>query len=83
MNNQLVRFGETLVLMNLLIKSIVYRILRIIILLSITYYISGDISQSITISFIDAIIATMYYYYFDVLWIKLTELFIRMKYMKL
>jgi len=52
----------------LIIKSIIYRILRIILLLITTYFIIGNINIALSISFIDAFIATIYYYYFDKLW---------------
>ena len=52
----------------ILIKAIVYRILRILLLLITTFLILGDISTALSISVVDAIIATLYYYYFDKSW---------------
>ena len=52
----------------LLIKAIIYRIFRISIILIISLLATGSIRESITISLLDAIIATIYYYYFDKLW---------------
>ena len=52
----------------LILKAIVYRVLRIILLLLTAYLVLGDISTAISISAIDAIIATVYYYFFDKGW---------------
>jgi len=52
----------------ILIKAIVYRILRILLLLITAYFVLGNISAALSISAIDAIIATLYYYYFDKSW---------------
>ena len=52
----------------LIFKAIVYRILRIILLLITSFLVLGDISTAISISAIDAIVATIYYYYFDKIW---------------
>jgi len=52
----------------LIIKSIVYRIIRIVLLFATTYLVLGDISSAISISIIDTIIATIYYYYFEKMW---------------
>jgi len=54
----------------LIIKAIIYRIIRILILLIISYIVLGNIGTALSISLIDAIIATIYYYYFDKLWTK-------------
>jgi len=52
----------------LILKSIVYRILRVILLLVVSYFFLGDIATALSISIIDALIATTYYYYFDLMW---------------
>ena len=52
-------------------KAIVYRVLRILIILIIALLATGSIRESLTISIIDAIIATAYYYYFDIFWSKI------------
>ena len=52
----------------LILKAIVYRIIRILILLAVSYFILGSISAALSISLIDAIIATVYYYFFDKAW---------------
>jgi len=57
----------------LVMKSIIYRILRVLIVLIVSYVVTGDISSSINISLIDAIVATIYYYYFDVYWDKISK----------
>jgi uncharacterized membrane protein len=49
-------------------KAIIYRIFRISIILVIALLATGSIRESLTISILDAIIATIYYYYFDKLW---------------
>lgn len=59
----------------ILLKSIVYRILRIFIVLIVTFIVTESIGSALSISFIDAIIATIYYYYFDKLWPKFERKF--------
>jgi uncharacterized membrane protein len=72
----------------LIVKSIVYRILRILLLLVTALVVLGDIKTAISISFIDAIVATIYYYYFDKIWEKFgipffTKVWYNIKYSKL
>jgi len=57
----------------LILKAIVYRIIRILILLAVSYFILGSISAALSISLIDAIIATVYYYFFDKAWNKFED----------
>jgi len=59
----------------LIIKSIVYRIIRVLLLLVVSYFVLGDIQMALSISFIDMIVATFYYYYFDKSWEKFGEPF--------
>ena len=54
----------------LILKSIVYRVLRIIISFIVSYLVVGDLSTAAAISAVDAVVATVYYYYFDKLWDK-------------
>jgi len=54
----------------LILKAIIYRILRILLLLITAYFVLGDIGVALSISGIDAIIATIYYYFFDKGWDK-------------
>jgi len=70
-----------------IIKAVLYRVFRILLLLVVSYVVLGDIKSALSISVIDAIIATVYYYYFDVVWEKylhpgIYELKIRFKYRK-
>ena len=58
------------VLILLIFKAIVYRLIRILILLLVSYLVLGNLTAALSISFIDAIVATVYYYYFDKLWAK-------------
>jgi len=70
----------------LILKSIIYRVLRILLLLIVSFIILGNINTALSISLLDALIATIYYYYFDIVWEKITpsikELGIRIKYRK-
>lgn len=71
----------------LLIKSIVYRIFRILILLAVALVVLGDTTAALSISVIDAVVATIYYYYFDKGWDRflepsIKELLIKIKYRK-
>lgn len=52
----------------LLIKSILYRVIRILIVLIVSVLVTGSIGTALSISLIDAGIATAYYYYFDKYW---------------
>jgi len=52
----------------LIIKSILYRLIRILLLLLTSFLILGNIETAFSISIIDAVIATIYYYYFDKFW---------------
>jgi len=52
----------------MILKALVYRVFRIILLLIVSYFVVGNIAAAISISFIDAGIATLYYYYFDKFW---------------
>jgi uncharacterized membrane protein len=49
-------------------KAIIYRIFRVTIILVIALLATGSIRESLTISILDAIVATAYYYYFDKFW---------------
>jgi len=71
----------------LIIKSIIYRIIRVLLLLTVSYFVIGDIQTALSISFIDMIVATFYYYYFDKTWEKFGEpffndVFLKFKYRK-
>ena len=52
----------------LLVKSVLYRVIRILIVLVITLLITGSVGNALTISLLDAVVATIYYYYFDKYW---------------
>ena len=65
--------------MNLMYKAIVYRFLRVTIVLIIALLATGSIRESLTISVLDAIIATIYYYYFDKFWSHLEVKYIKNK----
>jgi len=52
----------------LILKAVVYRVFRILLLLLTAYFVLGDITVALSISAIDAIIATVYYYFFDKGW---------------
>ena len=54
----------------LIFKAIVYRVLRILLLLITAFIVLGSIKTAISISLIDAVVATVYYYYFDKAWVK-------------
>jgi len=70
----------------LLLKSIVYRVLRIILLFITSYIMLDSIETAISISLVDAVIATIYYYYFDKIWetveIKIKHFLLSIKYRK-
>jgi uncharacterized membrane protein len=51
-----------------MLKAITYRIIRILLLLVIALTITGNVSEAVTVSVVDAILATLYYYYFDRMW---------------
>lgn len=53
----------------LILKAVVYRVFRILLLLLTAYVVLGDITTALSISAIDAIIATVYYYFFDKGWV--------------
>ena len=57
----------------LAIKAVIYRALRIVLLLIVAFLISGDVGMATKISIADSIIATIYYYYFDIVWEKFDE----------
>jgi len=71
----------------LFIKAIIYRIVRICIVFISGYFILGDPMAAISIAAIDMIAATIFYWYFDIIWVKieksLIELYIRWKYRKI
>jgi uncharacterized membrane protein len=74
--------------MILIVKSFIYRVLRVILLLIISYLVLGDIKDALSISFIDMAVATLYYFYFEKGWDKFGEPFfkevlLRAKYWKL
>ena len=71
----------------LIVKSIVYRIIRILLLLVVALVVLGDVTAALSISAIDAIVATVYYYYFDKWWDMylsplIQNLMIKIKYRK-
>jgi len=66
----------------LVLKAVVYRVFRILIVLAVSFFVLGNIQTAIGISLIDAIIATVYYYYFDVVWAKFEHLLLHWKYRK-
>lgn len=57
----------------LLAKALVYRVLRILLLLVTAYLVIGNIEEAMSISAIDAVVATVYYYYFDKAWCSLSS----------
>ncbi len=57
----------------LFLKAIVYRVFRILIVLIVALLVVGNIQAALSISAIDAIIATIYYYFFDKAWFKFEE----------
>jgi len=54
----------------LILKAIIYRIIRILLLLGVSYFVLGNITVALSISLIDPVIATIYYYFFDKMWDK-------------
>ena len=58
-------------------KSVLYRIIRLLLLVIISFLIIGDVSNAISISIIDAFVATLYYYYFDKIWDSHLERYIK------
>jgi len=54
--------------MILIIKAVVYRMIRILLLWTIALIILDNPKDALTISLVDAIAATIYYYYFDKIW---------------
>ena len=70
----------------LILKAIIYRILRIGIVLIVSFFVLGNIQTALSISIIDALVATIYYYYFDKFWdkvqIKLEHYYLAFKYRK-
>jgi len=56
--------------MPLIYKSLIYRLLRVGILLIISYAITDDITNAMSISIIDMVVATGYYYLFEIYWNK-------------
>ncbi len=71
----------------LILKTIIYRILRILIVLLVTFSITGSIGSALSISLIDALVASVYYYYFDKYWLvlepKIQHLYFKVKYRKM
>jgi len=57
----------------LILKSIIYRIIRILLLLIVSYFVLGNITTALSISLIDAVVATIYYYFFDKAWSKFED----------
>jgi len=57
----------------LILKAIVYRVIRILLLLIVSYFVLGSITTALSISLIDAVIATVYYYFFDKTWDKFED----------
>ncbi len=57
----------------ILVKTIIYRVIRMIIILIITFLITGSLSNALTISFVDTVVASIYYYYFDLFWPKIEK----------
>ncbi len=65
-----------------------YRVFRIMIVLIVSLIVLGNIGDALSISIIDAVVATIYYYYFDKYWDKyfkniVDEIYIKIKYRKL
>ncbi len=56
----------------MLLKTVIYRIFRIILLFIVVYLVAG-VSIAASVSLIDIVVATLYYYYFEVLWNKFKE----------
>ena len=54
-------------------KAIVYRLLRLLVLAMSVLFISGSIDITISVVILDAIVATLFYYYFDVTWEQFTK----------
>jgi len=71
----------------LFIKALLYRIIRIGIVLFSAWFISGSFVSATTIALFDAVLATGFYYYFDRTWIKIEDkishLYIKWKYRKM
>jgi len=64
----------------LIVKTILYRVIRLVLLLAVAYIFLGDIGTALSISFVDTIVATIYYYMFERFWSKYA---LRFKYRKL
>ena len=52
----------------LLTKAILYRIFRVLIVMLISGLITGSFVSAISISLVDAVEGTLYYYYYDKSW---------------
>jgi len=57
----------------LIVKSIIYRIIRVFILFTISILVGRDINIAISISVIDLFVATIYYYFFEIIWEKIDK----------
>lgn len=56
-----------------MIKSIVYRIYAFIITFATTFFVTGNIELSFTIGILENVFKILTYYWFDILWDKLTK----------
>jgi len=61
-----------------------YRAIRILIVLMVTFIVTGSIGDALSISMLDAVVASVYYYYFDKYWYVaediLQSIWFRLKY---
>jgi uncharacterized membrane protein len=69
------------------VKAILYRIVRMIIVFMASFFVSGDSTLALSIMSIDVVIATLFYYFFDLWWYKIERIiqksWIKIKYHKL
>jgi bifunctional enzyme CysN/CysC len=56
-----------------MLKSVVYRVYAFIITFCTTFLLTGDLKLSITLGILENIFKIMTYYWFDILWDKLTK----------
>ena len=70
----------------LVVKAVIYRVIRILLLLVVSFLVLGNIGTALSISAIDAIVATLYYYFFDKYWIyiekTIKKVYLKFKYRK-
>ena len=71
----------------LIIKAIIYRVIRIIIVFISGFIALGNPLIAINIALIDMIAATIFYYYFDRFWTKIEgfidQIYLKIKYYRL